>query len=251
MPNTQGVQSSKTSQRGADRKSSRVGGGPTHTIDFDGPSGKEIEDAACFDPQGIGSTPMGMLLDALPLSVMVVDQLHYVIFANRFCRNLNPSPDNFRGKRFVDLFLAPKDSNQAAILAHKAVRLMERVWEERRPQVAEAILRFEKKRIWCRIHLRAVKVCSSRYALVMIEDLTWERIYGCIKKREHTELVQANLICERRARKLAADLEQALSGQIHDSAEAAESSGLFQLSHTHADMLIHCRGNGPSRGETG
>ncbi|MFZ5867195.1 MAG: PAS domain-containing protein [Thermodesulfobacteriota bacterium] len=251
MPNTQGVQSSRTSRHRAGRKSSGVGGGPTQSIDFDRPSKKESEDAACFDPRGIGSTPMGMLLDALPLSVMVVDQLHHVIFANEFCRNLNPSPDYFRGRRFVDLFLAPKDTDQAAILAHRAVTLMERVWEERRPQVAEAILRFEKKRIWCRIHLRSVKVCSSRYALVMIEDLTWERIYGCMKKREHTEPLQASVLCKLRAEQLGADPEQTPDEQIRHPADDAEPDGLFHISHTHADTLIRGRGNGPSRRETG
>jgi hypothetical protein len=251
MPSTHRVQSSKTSRRGVDYKSSKVGGGPTQSIDFDRRSDKETEDVACYDPQGIGSTPMGMLLDALPLSVMVVDQLHYVIFANEFCRKLNPSPDYFRGKRFVDLFLAPKDSQQAAMLAHKAVTLMERVWEERRPQAAEAILRFDKKRIWCRIHLRSVKLCSSRYALVMIEDLTWERIYGCMKKRPHSELLQGNMLCKTRAEKIGAYTEHALGAQTQDCVDADESDGLLHLSRPHADTLIQGRVNGSSRRETG
>jgi len=96
-----------------------------------------------------------------------------------------------------------------------------------------------------------VKVCSSRYALVMIEDLTWERIHARLMEKEHTRLIQANVTCERRAQQLAADLEQALGGHIQDLADAAESNGLSHLGHPHADTLVRGQGNGPLRRQTG
>ena len=183
----------------------------TETIDLSGLFTQEMYSSGTFDLSSVGSTTLGRLLDALPMPAILVDQQNCVEFPNQsFCK-IGPAYDAIRGVPFVNFLPQPSDTDRARVLADKALALLKGVFTTRKPRVAEAILEIHQNRIWARLHLRAVRISSERYVLVLIEDLTHEKRQIELSRRQ-----------EREFRDLRADLQARLDAHQWEHSAASE-----------------------------
>jgi PAS domain-containing protein len=159
----------------------------TETIDVNGLLTTDMGTTGSYDLRSFESTSFGKLFDAIPLPVLVVDQWHYVVFANQACDKSNDD-DSIIGRTFEDLVPTPPDAERAHELTHKAVLVLENAFDTRKPLTTEAILQLGKRRRWYRLHLRSVRLASQRHVLVVMEDLTSERTHQRISRREEQQL---------------------------------------------------------------
>jgi PAS domain S-box-containing protein len=186
----------------------RVENEPTQTIDLQGLLLPEFSSSGVFDLRGVGTTALGKLLEALPIPIMLIDKWFFVAFANRAFSNISEDYTELQGARFVDVLPSPDDAERARLLAEKTMALLERVFSDRKPQQAEAILKIGHKRIWARLHLRAIRASSDRHIMVIIEDVTAERSQARISRRDEVKLQQAFDHLKRRSQKLDEALAQ-------------------------------------------
>jgi len=183
----------------------------TQTIDLSNLFTADVHDTGSFDLRSIESSSLGSLLHALPMPVFVIDSYYCVAFANQACHKITPDWDQIRGLRFADLLPYPGDEGKAETLVRKAQTLLERAFQNRRPQRAEAILQISGNKLWCRLHIRSIRLASERYLLILVEDLTSERTEQRLKQRE-----------ELRLRKAYHEMETALSQRTCDLHESEE-----------------------------
>ena len=163
---------------------------PTETIDLQGLFASEFSASGVVDLRSIGSTALGKLLEALPIPMMLVDQWFCVAFTNSAFSRISPDYREIHGERFIDVLPSPKDEQRGRVLMEKTTALLERVWVDRKPARAEAILEIGGKRIWARLHLRSIRVNSDRHIMVMIEDVTSERSQHRVSQRDEKKLLQ-------------------------------------------------------------
>jgi PAS domain-containing protein len=179
----------------------------TQTIDLNGMFTSDVYSTGTFDLRGIESTALGMLLDALPIPVCLIDQWHIVVFCNQAWKKMLSAHAKMDGESFFDLLPRPEDACKAKRLLDKAEALLKRAFETRKPQHAEAILEIDHRRVWCRLHLRAVKVVSQRHLLVLIQDITGERTRQCLAQREEQRLRESLDDLEKRLKGLSAQMQ--------------------------------------------
>lgn len=164
----------------------------TMTIDLNGLFTEDVHSTGTFDLRSLGSTSLGMLMDAMPTPALLVDRNFFVVFVNQACARLSTQWNTMQGRPFVDLIPQPKDANRAQRLAHKTLILLEGAFNSRQPQTSEAILQFNRKKAWCRLHLRSVRIQTQRYLFLIVEDLTRERTQQHLSEREEKRMCQAN-----------------------------------------------------------
>ncbi len=68
---------------------------------------------------------------------------------------------------------------------------MKKVFDDRGPEVTEAVLRTTTENIWGRMHLKAVRLREVRLVLVLVEDLTAAKKLEMLSKRQEGRLRQA------------------------------------------------------------
>jgi PAS domain-containing protein len=159
----------------------------TQTIDLSSLFDADVSISGTFDLSGVGSTSFGRLLDALPMPAILIDQSNRVVFSNQGCAKLTSGYHKMLGVPFLDLVPRPADWVKAQVLADKTLALLDRVFRTRKPLTAEAILEIHRKRVWARLNLRAVRIASERYVLVLIEDVTNEKRQLEINRRRDKE----------------------------------------------------------------
>ena len=194
---------------------------PTETIDLSSLFAQEMYSSGTFDLTGVGSTALGNLLDALPMPALLIDQQNCVEFVNQSFSRMNPGHREIRGVPFLDFLPRPSDTARAQRLADKTLALLTGVFVTRKPRVAEAILELDHNKIWGRLYLRAVRIESERFVLMLIEDLTHE-------KRQ----IELNRRQEREFRLLRADLEARLEAyRLRLSAASEEFQRELEADH--------------------
>jgi len=184
------------------------GGLATQTIDLNSLFSADVYETGSFDLRSIASTTLGSLLNALPIPAFLVDGLLSVVFANDACSKIGSDCHLMHGVRFVDLLPYPVDAAKALALSAKAESLLERAFHTRKPQRAEAILKIHERRIWCRLHIRSVRLASERYLLVLIEDLTSEKKQQRLSQREEIRLRRAYHEMDHELRERVAELQE-------------------------------------------
>jgi PAS domain-containing protein len=204
----------------------------TQTIDLDNLWTSSVALSGSYDLREIESTSLGKLLDALPIPAFVVDQRHSVVFANRACSKLNEDCAVEQGGSFVDLVSRPHDPLRAQGVIEKTKSVLSRAFETRKPHRAETILEICQKRIWCRLHFRSVRLGSVRQMLVLVEDLTSERIQQRLNKREEERLRGTIRHLDGQVRELSARLEAANEKLLQERAAHAKTKKLVQALET-------------------
>jgi len=200
----------------------------TQTINVNSLFDAELFETRSFDLRSIETTSFGKVLDALPLPAMVLDQLHYIVFANQSCSrmatNCNHAQDRpfrydrLRGRPFTDLVASPRNADRARALIDKTQTVLERTFQTRKPRIAETILEFDEQRVWSRLHLRTVRIGSARYILVIIEDVTSEKTREKMIEREQNRVLEQNRELENKVKSLTRELSQTRE-RLRDSAK--------------------------------
>jgi PAS domain-containing protein len=204
----------------------RIENEPTQTIDLQGLLLPEFSFSGVFDLRGIGTTALGRLLEALPIPIMLIDKWFFIAFANRAFGNISEDYKEIQGARFIDVLPSPDDVERARLLSEKTMALLERVFSDRKPQQAEAILQIGDKKIWARLYLRTIRASSDRHIMAIIEDVTAERSQERISRRDEKKLQQAFQHLKNRSQKLEQELKktrQQLEVEIAEHAKTKEA----------------------------
>jgi len=180
----------------------------TETIDLSDLFARDVYASGTFDLSAISSSTFGRLLDALPIPALLIDQCYQVGFANQSCEKISANYRKIRGAPFTDLVPLPSDPHRAQALSDKTLGLIKRAYETRKPQVAEAILEIENKRIWARLHLRSVRIGLERYVLLIIGDLTFEKKQLVLSQRNDEKYRKANFELGKRMDELTAEVQR-------------------------------------------
>jgi len=216
----------------------------TQTIDLNSLFTPDVFSTGSFDLRSIESTSFGMLLDSLPIAALVIDQLNYIVFSNQACGKLYSSRERLKGRPFTDLLPAPRDAERAQALADKAIMLLERAFSTRKPQVAEAILEFDDRRIWCRLHLRTVRIGPSRNALLMIEDLTSEKTQQRLIEREQANLRREVTELAQRSARLSSKLGEARNKLEESAGQIGAVHAALRTAREKLEWMAHANGLG-------
>lgn len=148
-------------------------------------------------------TPFVQLLNALPIPALLVDHHCDVTFTNQACEKIGLDCDAFIGQPFASVFDRDADGNTAETLARRVLR-------DRRPLRSEGLLEIGASRMWCRMHVRSLKIGLMRSLLVLLEDLTAERKQFLATKRRSSELRKAHNELEERVRERTRELAEAV-----------------------------------------
>jgi len=202
-----------------------LGNQPTQTIDLHSLFTYDAGKSGVFDLSDITSTSLGKLLDALPVPVLLVDQWFCIAFVNQACEKLRINSKAVKGSRFTDLLPNPDDATRAKTLESKTMVLLERVFSDRRPQKAEAILEIGMHRIWARLHLRSVRLGSDRHIMVMVEDVTSERTQQRVFQKEEKQLREALGELEKQVQQLIGELSETEENLRQERARHEETKG--------------------------
>jgi PAS domain S-box-containing protein len=200
----------------------------TETIDLQGLFEPELSASGVLDLRSIGSTALGKLLEALPIPMMLVDQWFCVAFTNTAFSKISPDYREIHGERFIDVLPSPKDEQRGRVLMEKTTALLERVFADRKPARAEAILEIGGKRIWARLHLRSIRVNSDRHIMVMIEDVTSERSQQRITERDEKKVLQTVQEMKTRLRQINEELSQTSKRLESEIAEHAKTKDVLR-----------------------
>ncbi len=135
------------------------------TIDLSAMFAVDVSSSGSFDLRRARLSPFTKLLQALPIPTLLVDKAYMIVFANRACKRATGKPGTTDGQRFSDLF-----PNQAD--GERAEELIQKVFHNRIPLIAEGMLGSDQIRMLGRIHFRSVRVQKMRMMLVIIEDIS-------------------------------------------------------------------------------
>lgn len=153
----------------------------TQTIDLTTVYVRELDNLPNFDELGITRTPVGKLLDALPIPVFLVNAEQAIVFSNSAAEKVGVRGDRVIGQPFLSLFF--QEGQRASI-----GQCLEKVFSDREPQAMEAALGTSHKGVWARIHMRSLRMSSERSALILLENLTAEKKQLLLSKKHSEEL---------------------------------------------------------------
>lgn len=163
----------------------------TQTIDLTSVFTEDVTSSGSFSFSEVGRTWFGRLMQALPVPAFLIDQSYSVIFMNGACNRISPDYVAAQGSTFSSLFENPW-------VAEEAQQLLEKVFYRRLRESIEAIVRIEQGKIWGRLHMRSIRLGTSRSVLIMIEDLTLEKEQLLLKQAHEEEMIKERDELEKR-----------------------------------------------------
>ncbi len=174
----------------------RIGHEATETIDLKTLFTRDLSSSGSFDVRGsIWATTFGKLMQALPIPAFLIDQYLDVAVANQACGRLAPRYENVQGMPFSCLTNGPSGHNAAE-------SLLRSVFDDRKPRVAEGTVRIDDALLWARMTFRPIRIMQVRFVLMLLEDLT----------REKMQLVENEMLLqelEKRVERRTAELRKA------------------------------------------
>jgi PAS domain-containing protein len=171
----------------------RVDYDSTESIELKSLFTSDVTISGSFDVKGgIWATTFGKVIQALPIPAFLIDEHLSVAVANQACGRFSPSYERIQGRPFARLLKGPGDEA-------KVESLLEAVFSDRKPRVGEGTLRIEAAAVWARMTFRSIRIMKERFVLVLVEDLTREKI-----QLHENELLRRDL--ERRVEKRTAEL---------------------------------------------
>ena len=149
----------------------------------------DVTQSGSFDVSQFRTTSFSKLLNALPVPALLIDESHQIIFANRACRKINPDPEKLVGAPVAELPLVSAVSKETE-------SLLKGVFSTRKPQTCEAALGTAESSMWGRLFFRSVRLDKMRLALLIVEDLTFEKKQLLLSRKYQTDLEKQ--VAERR-----------------------------------------------------
>jgi hypothetical protein len=148
----------------------RMGYESTESIELKSLFTRDITASGSFDVRGgIWATTFGKVIQALPIPAFLIDEYLDIAVANQACGRFTPEYEKIQGMPFLSLVNGPS----AAEGAH---RLLQRVFSDRKPRVAEGTVRIDDAMVWARMTFRPIRIMRERFVLLLLEDLTHEKI---------------------------------------------------------------------------
>lgn len=167
----------------------------TQTLDLGRVFIDELTPSGSFDLRGsIWSTSFGKVIQVLPIPALLINKSHKIWIVNEAWKRLSPDYRQLRGARFSDLI-----PDRAA--KERTAQALDNVFNGRRPHVIEVILRLAHGYVYARITLRSIRVGKDRFVLLLLEDLTAEKVQLEENRRLREEL-------ERRVAERTAELQR-------------------------------------------
>ena len=161
----------------------------------------------------------------------MIDNSQTIVFANEVCGNSADQSRDLEGVPLSSIFTKPED-------AMKFDTLVETVFSRRKPAVGNATLDLGKGPMWARTHMRSVRVGTTRFVLLMIQQLTLERQQLLLTKKHEQELLKARNDLEKTALERTAELKRAnelLKKEVGTRRQAEEQ---LRKSHNQLEHLV-------------
>lgn len=140
----------------------------TQTIDLENLLEAELTNSDSFDLRFLGQAEFVKLLQAIPVSTLLLDASGSIVFSNLATGKITDRHRDLVGTKFPSLFPSNKESVSAE-------SLIKEIFTDRRPRIIEGAFRFLTGTIWGRMHLRVVRVREEHFIIALTEDLTSER----------------------------------------------------------------------------
>jgi hypothetical protein len=173
----------------------RLGYESTESIDLKSLFSRDVPDSGSYDVRGeIWATTFGKVVQALPIPVFLIDELLHIAVANQACRRFTPAYEMVQGRPFSCLV-------PGASAAEAAQSLLQRVFSARKPSTAEGTLMIDDSIVWARMTFRPIRIMEERLVLLLLEDLTREKI-----QLSENEMLRREL--ERRVEQRTAELRK-------------------------------------------
>jgi two-component system, sensor histidine kinase and response regulator len=185
---------------------------PTESIDLGTLFTENVTASGSFDIRGdIWATTLGKVLQALPLPVLILDTSCHIVVINQAWGTISSAHKDILCSPFESLFPQPDAAKTARALAEDVLRT-------RKPRIAQLFMKVLGKKIWGRLTFRSIRVMKDRFILVLVEDLTKEKLQASANERLRAELQD---LVEKRTASLARANEQ-LEQTIRVRQEAEE-----------------------------
>jgi PAS domain-containing protein len=142
----------------------------TESIELTSLLTRDVTTSGSFDVRGgIWATTFGKVIQALPIPVFLIDASLDVAVANQACGKFTPYYERIQGKPFASFLGGPSGTA-------KARSVLKRVFSDRRARIGEGTLRIEDAVIWARMTFRSIRIKHDRFVIVLVEDLTREKV---------------------------------------------------------------------------
>jgi diguanylate cyclase (GGDEF)-like protein/PAS domain S-box-containing protein len=140
----------------------------TESIDLTEVLTKDLTSSGSFCIAGLQETFFGKLLEALPVSALLIDKSLRIRFANQSWGRFSGDFQKLEDRPFSSIFM-----NVTAALNINF--LLKQVFDDRKPRVSVEKLLIGSNQIYARIYLRSLRVAGERLVLCLAEDLTYEK----------------------------------------------------------------------------
>jgi PAS domain-containing protein len=148
----------------------RVGSETTESIEVKSLFPSDAATSGGFDVRGgIWATTFGKVIQALPIPVFLIDESLKLAVANQACSRFTPYYEKIQGKPFASLLGGPS-------AAEKAQSILQQVFSDRKARIGEGMLRIDNAMLWARMTFRSIRIMNDRFVIVLIEDLTREKV---------------------------------------------------------------------------
>lgn len=163
-----------------------------------------------FDIGGeIWSTTFGKVIQAMPIPSLLVDQQYKVTAANEACGRMSRDYKSIIGSPFLSMFAGPFG-------ARKVQTLVDDIFADRKPRMEEAVLKIGRATMLGRMTLRSIRIAKERFLLVLIEDLTAEKLQLLVNQKQE-ELLRREIL-ERQLIQNALEESEVRFRQMYESA---------------------------------
>jgi diguanylate cyclase (GGDEF)-like protein/PAS domain S-box-containing protein len=140
----------------------------TESIDLTDVLTKDLTSSGSFYVAGLQQTFFGKLLEALPVSALLIDKSFRIRFANQSWARFSGDFKKLENLPFSSLFINVTS-------ARNINSLLKQVFDDRKPRVSVEKLLIGANQLWARIYLRSLRVSGERLVLCLAEDLTHEK----------------------------------------------------------------------------
>jgi hypothetical protein len=203
----------------------------TQSIDLGTLLTRDVTLSGSFDIRGdIWATTFGKVIQALPIPALLVDQSLKVVVLNQACGKFATDTDRILGQPFAAL--VGGTSSQQVVQT-----LLERVFSDRRARLGEGMLQIQGAMIWARLTFRSIRVMSERFILILVEDLTRERLQLRENEVLRQELEQRVEQRTAELRRINEELTREVADRIRAEQQREEVIDALKLALVHVKRL--------------